>query len=81
MPKLLKQRLVDDWQKMWKSYSVLTHLLNLLIAVSFVGLGALPTISDYISPHTLFISVGVLSVAGIIGRVLKQNNIKGEGDV
>lgn len=81
MPKLIKQRLVDDWQKLWKSYSILAHLVNLLIALSFVGLGALPAISDYITPRTLFISVGVLSVLGIIGRVLKQNNIKGEGDV
>jgi uncharacterized membrane protein len=69
---MIKLKLVDNWHRLWKSYSILAHLVNLLIALSFVGLGALPAISDYIPPHYLFCAVGVLSVLGIVGRILKQ---------
>ena len=75
MPKIIKNRLVRDWKKLWKSYSVLTHLLNLLIAISMVGLGALPVISDYLSQTGLFSVVAILSILGIVGRTIKQNGI------
>lgn len=75
MPRVIKNKLVADWTKMWRSYSVLAHIFNLLIALSFAGMSALPVLSDYISPHTLFISVGVFSVLGVVGRVLKQTGI------
>lgn len=80
MPKVIQNKLVKDWKKLWKSYSVLTHLLNLIIAISVVGLGALPIVSDYLSQSGLFTLVAVLSLLGIVGRTIKQNGIDGDKD-
>lgn len=65
--------LINDWQNVWKSYSVLTHIANLLIVISSIVLSALPTLADYIEPKKLFVAVGVLSTLGIVGRMVRQD--------
>lgn len=75
MPKIIQNKLVKDWQKLWKSYSILTLLLNLVIAISMVGLGAVPLISDYLSQSEMFYVVGLLSLLGIVGRTIKQQGV------
>jgi hypothetical protein len=66
-------KLVENSKNLWKSYSVISHVLNLLVAISAVGLSALPILSDYIAPGLLFGIVGCLSLAGLVGRYVKQS--------
>ena len=75
MPKILRNRLVSDWKKLWKSYSVISLIINLSIAVSMVGFGAIPAISDILTTHQMFYLVGFFSLVGIIGRFLKQQGV------
>ena len=70
-------KLVDDWKKLWKSYSVLAITANVLQALSITALSVLGVLSNDLA-FPLVVGLGVLfGVLGLIGRVIPQNSISG----
>jgi len=68
----LKLSLVDGWKKLWKSYSVIFSLANILQALSVTGLSVLGVINVYFA-FKLVIGMAVLfGVLGLVGRLIKQ---------
>ena len=64
-----RKRLVDDWRKAYKWFSV--QIMALIAAAQGLLIFA-PTIKDFIHPSVWHSMMTVLAVAAIIGRVINQ---------
>lgn len=70
--KLQKLTLVEGWKKLWKSYSVIFSVANILQAISVTGLSVLGVINVYFA-FKIVISLAVLfGVLGLAGRLVRQ---------
>lgn len=69
---LLKPKLVEGWKKLFKSYSVILSLANILQALSVTGLSVLGVINVYFA-FKLVIGMAVLfGFLGLVGRLISQ---------
>lgn len=68
-----KVSLIDDWKKQLKSYSAISLIANVLIALAYglslaFGMGLV-----YMSPFYIVLVMGGVASMGFVGRFLKQN--------
>ena len=69
---LLKPKLVEGWKKLFKSYSVIFSLANILQALSVTGLSVLGVINVYFA-FKLVIGMAILfGFLGLVGRLISQ---------
>ena len=75
-------KLVENWKKVLKTYSFLSLVANLLIALSVTGLSVLGVLSSQVAFGTLAISASVLGLLGLVGRFVDESyeDIKKEDD-
>ena len=66
----MRLRLVDDWKRCWKWFSV--HMVILLTAIPEVY-DAFPALQDYLAPDLFRRLMLLLGVLTLIARVLKQS--------
>lgn len=66
-------KLVDNWKALWKSYSVLALIANLLTALSISGLAVLGVLSGSMAFGMLAASAITFGVIGFVGRFIKQD--------
>lgn len=74
-------KLVDNWRKVLKTYSFLSLVANILVALSVTGLSVLGVLSSQVAFSTLATSASVLGLLGVIGRFVDQSydDMRGEG--
>lgn len=63
----------EDWKKILKTYSFLSLVANLLVALSVSGLAVLGVLSSQVAFGTLAISASILGLIGAIGRLVDQS--------
>jgi len=63
----------EDWKKILKTYSFLSLVANLLIALSISGLGVMGVLSSQVAFGTLAISASILGLLGAVGRLIDQS--------
>lgn len=75
-------KLVDNWRKVLKTYSFLSLVANILVALSVSGLAVLGVLSTQVAFGTLAMSASVLGLLGLIGRFIDQSydDMREEGD-
>lgn len=77
------KKLASNWkQRLIKSYSSLSIISNILVALSISGLGVMGAISSAVAlPLLVGISV-VFGLLGLVGRIIDQglDDVKGEAD-
>lgn len=78
--KLKKPTLIEDWKKQLKSYSALSLIANILIALAYglslaFGMGLV-----YMSPFYIVLVMGGVASLGFVGRFLKQTSEKEDED-
>lgn len=66
-------KLVDNWRKVLKTYSFLSLVANILVALSVSGLAVLGVLSSQVAFGTLAISASVLGILGVVGRFVDQS--------
>jgi len=66
-------KLHEDWKKILKTYSFLSLVANLLIALSVSGLAVLGVLSTHVAFGTLAISACILGLLGAAGRFVDQS--------
>lgn len=66
-------KLVENWKKVLKTYSFLSLVANLLVALSVTGLSVLGVLSSQVAFGTLAISASVLGLLGLAGRFIDQS--------
>lgn len=72
-------KLAKNWKdRLIKSYSGLSLLANILVALSVSGLALVGVISSQVALPVVLVAGGVLSAIGVVGRVLDQglDNVK-----
>lgn len=76
--RLNKIPLVDDWKRLWKSYSVIFSFANVLQAVSVSALSVLGVINTYFA-FKLVIGMAIFfGVLGLVGRLIPQKSLRKE---
>lgn len=75
-----KVSLIDDWKKQLKSYSAISLVANVLIALAYglslaFGMGLV-----YMSPFYIVLVMGGVASLGFAGRFLKQSEEDKEED-
>lgn len=66
-------KLVGNWKSLWKSYSVIALIGNLLTALSISGLAVLGVLSGSMAFGMLATTAITFGVIGFIGRFIKQD--------
>lgn len=66
-------KLVDNWRKVLKTYSFLSIVANILVALSVSGLAVLGVLSSQVAFGTLATSASVLGLIGAVGRFVDQS--------
>lgn len=77
----MKLKLAKNWkQRLTKSYSSLSIIANILMALSISGLSVLGVISNVIAIPLLVTLAVAFGLVGVIGRCIDQglDDIKGE---
>lgn len=78
---LNKIPLVDDWKRLWKSYSVIFSFANVLQAVSVSGLSVLGVINTYFA-FKLVIGMAIFfGLLGMVGRLIPQKSLKKDTEI
>lgn len=70
--KLQKLTLVEGWKKLWKSYSVIFSVANILQAISVTGLSVLGVINVYFAFKIVITLAVLFGVLGLAGRLIRQ---------
>lgn len=73
---LNKPSLVDDWKRLWKSYSVIFSFANILQAVSVTGLSVLGVINVYFAFKIVVGLAMLFGVLGLVGRLISQKSLR-----
>lgn len=68
-----KLKLTDNWTKIYKRYSYMFHVVNLLMAIAQYGVPAIIGFSSLIETHVFIGLVCLFSILGIAGSYIKQN--------
>lgn len=66
-------RVVSNWKSLFKSYSVMAILGNILTALSISGLAVIGVLSGGMAFNALAISAITFGVLGFIGRFINQD--------
>lgn len=69
---LLKPKLVEGWKKLFKSYSVIFSLANILQALSVTGLSVLGVINVYFAFKIVITLAILFGFLGLVGRLISQ---------
>lgn len=69
---LLKPKLVEGWKKLFKSYSVIFSLANILQALSVTGLSVLGVINVYFAFKLVIGTAILFGFLGLVGRLISQ---------
>lgn len=69
---LLKPKLVEGWKKLFKSYSVIFSLANILQALSVAGLSVLGVINVYFAFKIVITLAILFGFLGLVGRLISQ---------
>lgn len=64
-------RLIDNWRSIWRFFSV--HMMTLAIAIQGTWMTLTDDIKNQLPKDTIHIVTIATLVAGIGGRILKQN--------
>lgn len=75
----MKLSLVDNWTKLWKSYSQVANMANILQALSFGLMSFLGVVSPYFAMKTVIGLAILFSGLGFVGRLIKQPKVSSEG--
>lgn len=70
--KLQKLTLVEGWKKLWKSYSVIFSVANILQAISVTGLSVLGVINVYFAFKIVITLAVLFGLLGLVGRLVRQ---------
>ena len=73
---MVAKLLVANWTKLWKSYSVLFSIANILQAVSVSALAVLGVINVYFAFQTIFVLTLLFGALGLVGRLISQPSLK-----
>lgn len=79
--KLQKLTLVEGWKKLWKSYSVIFSLANILQAISVSALSILGVINVYFAFKVVIGLAILFGLLGLTGRLLRQGVLVKDPDV
>ena len=79
--KLQKPTLVEGWKKLWKSYSVIFNLANILQAISVSALSILGVINVYFAFKVVIGLAILFGLLGLAGRLLRQGVLVKDPDV
>lgn len=79
--KLQKPTLVEGWKKLWKSYSVIFSVANILQAISVTGLSVLGVINVYFAFKIVITLAVLFGVLGLAGRLIRQPVLVKDTDV
>jgi len=63
----------EDWKKILKTYSFLSLVANLLVALSVSGLAVLGVLSSQMAFGTLAAMASIIGLLGLIGRFVDQS--------
>ena len=63
----------EDWKKILKTYSFLSIVANLLVAVSVSGLAVLGVLSSQMAFGTLAVLASIIGLLGLVGRFVDQS--------
>jgi hypothetical protein len=63
----------EDWKKILKTYSFLSIVANLLVALSVSGLGVLGVLSSQMAFGTLAVLASIIGLLGLVGRFVDQS--------
>lgn len=66
-------KLVDNWRKVLKTYSFLSIVANILVALSVSGLAVLGVLSSQMAFGTLAVMASIIGLLGLIGRFVDQS--------
>lgn len=67
------KKLARNWkQRLIKSYSSLTIIANIFIALSVTGLSVLGVIASEVALSTILVAAIPLGILGLFGRILDQ---------
>lgn len=77
----MKLSLVEDWKRLWKSYSVIFSFANILQALSMTGLSVLGVVNVYFAFKVVITLATIFGLLGLIGRIVKQPVLIKHGDV
>lgn len=66
------KKLAKNWKKRLKSYSSLSLIANILVALSITGLSVLGVVTSEIALPIVLSFAIPLGILGLIGRVLDQ---------
>lgn len=66
------KKIAVNWKRRLRSYSSLSIIANIMVALSVTGLTVLGVISSGIAFTTVITSAFVLGIMGLIGRVLNE---------
>jgi len=72
---LNKSLLVPNWRSLWKSYSVVFSMANILQAISVSGLSVLGVINIYFAFKLVIGMAFAFGLLGLIGRLLQQPTV------
>lgn len=70
--KLQKLTLVEGWKKLWRSYSVIFSVANILQAISVTGLSVLGVINVYFAFKIVITLAVLFGALGLAGRLVRQ---------
>lgn len=76
----MKSKIIKDWKKQLKSYSFLSLVANILIAVSYGLSLAFGMSLVAFSTKTVVLVMGGVALMGAIGRFIKQTQEDDEHD-
>ncbi len=79
--KLQKLTLVEGWKKLWKSYSVIFSIANILQAISVTGLSVLGVINVYFAFKIVITLAVLFGLLGLAGRLIRQPVLVKDPDV
>jgi hypothetical protein len=79
--RLQKPTLVEGWKKLWKSYSVIFSLANILQAISVSALSILGVINVYFAFKVVIGLAILFGLLGLAGRLLRQGVLVKDPDV
>ena len=75
-------KLVDNWKHVLKTYSFLSIVANLLVALSVSGLAVLGVLSSQMAFGTLAVMASIIGLLGLVGRFVDQSydDMRGEDE-
>lgn len=78
---MARVRLVKNWKKLHKSFTVIMSILGFLLSLIEIVLPQMGFIQPFLDPATYGIAMFLMTVAIGVGRYIQQDNLKDKEDV